>query len=106
MKIDIQTNIDEYVSLLERIREKFGDDTDAMVILQEIKKDIRMKHIQQERSFNGDFPATEKQLGYLKQLGAEIPEGLAKREASRLIDQAKAKRNNNGADVEIPVRIP
>ena len=37
-------------------------------------------------------PATDKQLGYLKSLGVEIPENLEKRKASELIDAALAKQ--------------
>jgi hypothetical protein len=107
MKIDTQTTIDEYASLLEQIRERFGDDADAMIVLQEIRKDTRMKSIQQEKSLNDNVPATEKQLGYLKRLRAEIPNELTKKQASRLIDAALAD-GKQAMDVvyEAPIRIP
>ena len=34
---------------------------------------------------------TEKQISYLKKLGIEIPEGISRIDASRLIDEAKNK---------------
>ena len=107
MKIDTQTNIDEYATLLEQIRKRFGNDADAMIVLQEIRKDVRMKNIQQEKSLNSNVPATESQIAYLKRLGAEIPEGLTKKQASRLIDAALGNRQQD-VDVvyEVPTRIP
>lgn len=107
MKIDIQTNIDEYALLLDQIRERFGDDADAMTVLQEIRKDIRMKSIQQEKSLNGNVPATDNQIGYLKRLGAEIPKELTKKQASKLIDAALAgSKQAMNIVYETPIRIP
>ena len=39
---------------------------------------------------NGDEPATEKQIGFLKDLGVKVPAGVSKRRASELIDEAQA----------------
>ena len=87
MRIDIQTKIEEYAFLMDKIRNRFGEDPEAMVILQEIGKDIRASNIQHKQSHNSNPPATEKQIAYLKSLGSTIPEGLTKYQASRLIDQ-------------------
>lgn len=54
---------------------------------------LRLKKLQKERNFNGNVPATDNQIGYLKRLGAEIQEGLTKEQASQLIDAILADRN-------------
>ena len=107
MRIDIQTKIEEYAFLMDKIRDRFGDDPEAMVVLQEIGKDIRASNIQQKKSYNSNSPATEKQVAYLKRLGSTIPEGLTKYQASMLIDQNKNQSEETGEKVfEVPVRVP
>ena len=106
MRIDIQTKIEEYVFLMEQIRDRFGDDTEAIAILQEIGKDIRANNIQQQKSFNSNSPATENQITYLKKLGSKIPEGLTKWKASKLIDQIKNPSEEREEVFEVPIRIP
>ena len=80
----------EYLDLVRDLRSKFGDDHTALTILQEVKKDLRMAQIQQERStgvIDVDYPATERQRMYLNKLGVVVPERLTKKEASALIDE-------------------
>jgi|GEM_PF-5969201 len=83
---NIQTNVNEYAFLLELIKAKFNG-SDAIVILQEMRKDARTAAMQ--KGYKNDMPATSKQLGYLKGLGVEIPENLTKKQASKLIEDAK-----------------
>ena len=40
-------------------------------------------------------PATEKQIAYLDKLGVQVPAGLTKFEASRLIDQALGREHQD-----------
>ena len=52
-----------------------------------------MDQMREERELRNSGPATRRQLGYLNVLGVEVPAGLTKREASRLIDEAVAKES-------------
>ena len=105
MQIETQTTIDRYVELLEKIRERTESSPDSLAILAEIRKDQRMQQIQQKTVMNSNMPATENQIGYLKKLGAKIPEGLTRQEASTLIDDRKEEIAMQKA-VEQPMRIP
>lgn len=62
----------------------------AGLILQELGKDRRAEMLKARLNGNEQKP-TVKQLRYLERLGIDVPEGITKREASRLIDEA---RNN------------
>jgi hypothetical protein len=95
-----------YLRLLEIIEERTRDRQTAAAVLAEVAKDIRMGQMQQERRRNRDGPATEGQIGYLKKLGAAIPEGLTVRQASELIDRIKAKKQEPVSVVKIPHRVP
>ena len=86
----------DYLELFGKVRSEVGDDQIALGILQELGKDSRVERMRlsQERveaRTNGDEPATGKQIGYLKFLGVQIPEGLTKQQASELIDEAQGK---------------
>ena len=105
MIIETQTCIDFYINLLEKIKERTGNNADSLAILAEIRKDQRSQQMQQKKIINSNMPATENQMGYLKRLGAEIPEGLTRQEASRLIDDRKEKIAMQKA-MEQPMRIP
>lgn len=91
--------VDGYVELFSLISEKTKDDSVALAIFCEVAKDIRMKKIHQAKktdSKNGDRPASEKQLQFLKNLVSEdvvIPEGLTSKQASELIDESLAKQD-------------
>jgi len=99
-----------YLETLNRVREQVQDDETARAILQEIGKDSRVEKmragngngfrvggngVSRQNSFGngqGDQPATEKQLSFLKDLGMNPPAGLTKGSASALIDEARGKR--------------
>lgn len=106
MEIEIQERLETYLRLLEAIEERTHDRQTAAAVLAEVAKDIRMGQMRQERSSNGDGPATENQIGYLKKLGAAIPEGLTVRQASELIDRVKANKQETVSAPRMPVRIP
>ena len=105
MIIEEQTTIDRYVDLLEKIKGRVGNEANSLAILAEIRKDQRMQQIQQKTVINSNMPATENQIGYLKRLGAEIPEGLTRQEASKLIDNRKEAIAMQKT-MEQPMRIP
>ena len=102
MKIDIQPKIEEYVRLLDQIKEKFGEGDDSLTILQEIRKDIRTSYIRQQKGHYYQFPATEKQIAYLKALGMAIHEGLTSNQASTLIEKTKAAKNQHSKETQKP----
>jgi len=95
--VQIQDKAGFYLNLFTEIRKRVTDVPLAMVILQEIGKDIRQERIgtREHSNGNGDSPATEKQIAYMRRLGIPIPENVTKKEASRLIDDANG---NNGGD--------
>jgi len=99
MKFDMQSKLDEYLKLLEQIKQKTGDERTAVSLLQEVSKDRRTAEIRAERgATDGEAresePATEKQKGFMKKLGIKFPETVTKQEASMLIDEELGK---NGA---------
>jgi len=106
MEIEIQERLETYLRLLEAIEERTHDRQTAAAVLAEVAKDIRMGQMRQERNSNGEGPATENQIGYLKKLGAAIPEGLTVRQASELIDRVKANKQETVSAVKVPVRVP
>ena len=101
-----QEKLDRYLELLDEVRQKTQDERTAVSLLQEISKDRRMEQMRGEASYNGDAPATEKQKAYLERLGAVIPEGLTRQQASELIDSTKASRQWSKRTIRAPVRIP
>ena len=106
MDVEMQQKLDSYLVLLKSIKERTEDEQTARVLLSEISKDLRMMQIQQEKNSNGNISATENQIGFLKRLGAEIPEGLTKQQASKLIDATLADRKHGIDAIETPMRIP
>lgn len=87
-----------YFRLLEHIRFKYkvGEET-ALALLHEVAEDLRAQAKQEGRgpvreTVEGEEPATDRQLQYLKRLGVNPKEGLSKQEASGLIDEALAEK--------------
>lgn len=87
----LNRNVEHYLKLLDDIKSRVNDERTAVVILQEVNKDARMAQIREEREIAVDEPATEKQRGFLKKLGVDLPTRLTKREASALIDENVGK---------------
>ena len=94
MKME-QTGLDKYVKLYSELQSQGLSEEVVIAMLQEVGKDSRVERMQagngqragnENGVRNGDMPATEKQLGYLKKLGVEVSAGLTKRQASELID--------------------
>ena len=91
------SRVAHYLKLFEEVKAKVDDDAVAMGILEQVGKDSRVEKMSGLRNGNrqgtstefGEQTATEKQLGFLRRLGVEIPVGVSKREASRLIDEAQ-----------------
>jgi hypothetical protein len=96
MKFDMQSKLEEYLKLLEQIKQKTTDERTAVSLLQEVSKDRRSAEIREERETkNGEpkdsEPATPKQKQYMKKLGIEFPATVTKQEASALIDEELGK---------------
>jgi hypothetical protein len=107
MIIDVQTKISEYFDLIEAISEQIDNPEIAMVVLQELRKDMRTEEMRQSRDHapTGNFPATENQIAYMARLGINAPEGVTKQQASELIDRARAKKESTEI-MRSPIRIP
>jgi hypothetical protein len=95
MDEDTQTRLDEYLGLLEDIKEKTRDEKTALALLQEISKDRRTEQIRIERDTrnggrNGDM-ATDRQKSFLKKLGIDFAQDITKKQASFLIDHELGK---------------
>ena len=94
----IQTQLDGYVEAFEMAKERVGDVEVARTIVQEIGKTQRTEMLRGKspsnndgkRVIDGDAPASEKQLAFLKRLGVKAEPGISKAEASQLIDEALA----------------
>ena len=84
-----------YVELFEDLKTRVGSDDVALAIVEQVGKDNRVERMNSLRAVNdsgianGEQPATEKQIGYLKSLGVEVSAGLTKKQASGLIDEAQ-----------------
>lgn len=104
----MQEKLANYLELLDVIKERTEDERTAVALLQEISKDRRMEQIRQERSSNGEAPATENQIRFLRNLGAVIPEGglLSRRQASKLIEDTKAAIRQMDKAGKVPIRVP
>ena len=89
-----QTRVDDYVEVYERANRIVKSAEVTAAIIEQVGKDTRcewlMANGRSNGNGNGDEPATEKQIGFLKNLGVKVPAGVSKREASRLIDEAQA----------------
>ena len=98
MQFDMQSKLEEYLKLLEQIKQRTTDERTAVSLLQEVSKDRRSAEIREERETkNGDAtesqPATEKQKQFMKKLGIKFPATVTKQEASLMIDE---ERGRNG----------
>jgi hypothetical protein len=98
MKFDMQSKLDEYMRLLEQIKQKTTDERTAVALLQEVSKDRRSAEIREERETkNGNEknsqPATEKQKQFMKKLGIKFPATVTKQEASMLIDEERGRNS-------------
>jgi len=96
--MDNKTNarIDEYLEVFSIVNPVVKNAEVVSAIIEQIGKDVRCRWLMNGRSNgidfgNGDVPATEKQLNFMRDLGIDIPKGCRKSEASRLIDEAQGK---------------
>ena len=88
-----ETLLMRYLELFAGVKQKVVNDTAAAAIFQEIARDRRMQQIKPEQGADGDAPATDKQIGYLKRLGVQIPPELTKQRASEILDQVEAAKS-------------
>ena len=99
--MDTTTNarLEQYVEVYERLNTVVKSTEVTAAIIEQVGKDTRCEWLMNARSNgngngrsngNDDEPATEKQIGFLKRLNVDVPTGVNKQEASRLIDEAQA----------------
>lgn len=100
MKFDMQSKLDEYLRLLDQIKQKTTDERTAVSLLQELSRDRRSAEIREEResrnsddSNNNSIPATDKQQQFMKKLGIKFPATVTKQEASLMIDEELGKNS-------------
>lgn len=94
----IQAQLDCYVEAFEAAKERVGDVEVAAAILHEIGKTQstemmrghRPSNNEEKRVIDGDAPASDKQLAFLRRLGVKAESGVTKSVASQLIDNALA----------------
>ncbi len=101
MEIETATErVDFYKQLVDQLTGAVPDSAVVASVVEQVGKDLRMGQILRREGnasngsngWNGsdEQPATAKQIGFLRRLGVkDIPAGLSKREASRLIDEAQ-----------------
>lgn len=99
---EIQSRIDFYLDAFDAIKKKVGDDQTAALLVEQIGKDSRVQAMTaryhsvssggEKTVIRGDEPASEAQMGYLKRLGVDVPQGVNKQNASELIDAALVGR--------------
>ena len=89
------SEVDGYLDLYRDLMAKVNDSAVAVCLIEQIGKDRRTQSIMESRpnignASNGDDSgASQKQLSYLKRLGITPSPGISKKEASRLIDEAR-----------------
>ena len=106
MDEDIKEKFDSYLELFNEIKQITQDERIAVSLLQEISKDRRMDEMRKERNSRNDLPATEKQISFLESFCVPIPVGLTRKQASNLIENAKAAGEIGTKVFKAPVRMP
>ncbi len=86
----VEKRFETYLGLYGGILGKVNSPEVALGILQECARDRRMQEIRQEKERGNGDAATERQIAFLRDLGVEVEPGLTKRQASQLIDEARA----------------
>ncbi len=101
MEIEKATErVDFYKQLVDQLVGFVPDTAVVATVVEQVGKDLRMGQILRREGnasngsngWNGsdEQPATAKHVGFLRRLGMkDIPTGLGKRDASRLIDEAQ-----------------
>ena len=93
-----KARIEDYLQVYERVNSVVKHAEVAAAIIEQVGKDTRCESLMNGRSNgngnglsngNGEQPATEKQIDFLKRLKVEVRAGVSKRDASRLIDEAQ-----------------
>jgi hypothetical protein len=102
----IKGKFDSYLELFNEIKQRTQDERTALSLFQEISKDRRMDEMRKERNSRNDLPATEKQISFLESFCVPIPVGLTRKQASNLIENAKAAVEVDNKAYKVPVRMP
>ena len=85
-----EKRMNEYVELLNQIKQHVSNEDTAASIVSEIAKDRRVREMKKSKNGNGS-PATENQKKYMSKLGIDYPGNVTKMKASKLIDEKLAK---------------
>ena len=89
--------VEQYIKQFNDIAAKLsgrGKQSIALAIMQELAKDRRMQEIAEARQNNNGSPATARQIAFARALEIELPENATKKEATKLITDAIAKKKN------------
>ena len=76
----------EYFDLYNEIKGMVGDRDVAMLILQEMAKDVRGAQLKREKRMKKSGPATERQKAWLKKLQIDFGPEITYGEAEMLIE--------------------
>ena len=108
MDESIQQKLNMYIGKLNEIKAIVQNEQTAaiLLLLTEINQDRYRGQRNQKVVINGNAPATENQKAYLLNLGAAVPDGLTRQQASILIDQAKFEHQSMKNSLRMPIRIP
>lgn len=95
---EIDKRIELYIDILTKIRGKVSDEESVRAVLFQVGKDLRTPSMKgrdkNNPGSNADVPATPKQLALMKKLGVEAPEGLTKKECSKMLDERLDKKKD------------
>ena len=110
MIFDIQSKISEYFNLITAIKEQFNEPSEISAVLQEIRKDMRIAEMKEEKNSYSDLPATERQIAYLKAYGSLVTknidiDSLTKQQASKLISESQKLRDVVQKAFKKPIKI-
>lgn len=100
----IKQKLHSYMQLFNEIETETGDAKTARALLAEIAKDMRIADMQRTRQPKNNMPATQSQVNYLKYLGATIPQGMTRAQASKLIDSTKTMKDEANTVPEVTVQ--
>jgi hypothetical protein len=107
MNQSTQQRLNIYINKLNEIQAIVQNEQTAaiLLLLTEITGNKDSEQFNQ-KVVNGNAPATENQKAYLLNLGAAVPEGLTRQQASILIDNAKIEHQSMKKAIRMPIRVP
>jgi hypothetical protein len=98
-KMEVEFYVEQFSYIASRLNGR-GKQAIALAIMQELAKDRRMAEIAEARQNNNGSPPTARQVAYAKALGIELPDNTTKEEATKLITEAIAKKQNGMREMQ------